>query len=178
MHSTFKKEKIEKLAMYAAKIMEGKFPAGIFDVNLNRLYNYNAFEKDRIGWGMQTNETLSKKFSIGGWAGYGTGDKQWKYGAFAELYADRYKEFVLTASYYNDLRDPGRLQVHKEIDNNTLRMFLISRADKVEGWNVSVKKKYGYLGVEAVAGREEIKPQYDYSFNSGNKLYRSFLINE
>ncbi len=178
MDSTFKKEKIEKLTVYATKILEGKFPAGYFDINLNRIYSYNAFEKNRIGWGMQTSDKLSKMFSIGGWAGYGTGDKQWKYGAFAELYADRYKEFMINGSYYNDVRDPGRLQIHKDIDNNTLRMFLISRADKVKGWNVSVKKKIGYLNLEAVAGREEIQPEYDYAFNSGNKLYRSFSINE
>jgi hypothetical protein len=149
MDSLFKKDKIEKLSSYAPKLMEGKFPAGKFDIDLSRLYSYNAFENNRIGWGMQTNELFSNKFSIGGWAGYGTGDKQWKYGAFAEVYADRYKEFMVTASWYNDIRDPGRLQIHKDIDNNTLRMFLISRADKVKGWNVSVKKKLGYLTLEA-----------------------------
>lgn len=178
LDSTFKKIKIEKLAYYGTKLMEGKFPAGKFDININRLYSYNAFENNRPGWGMQTNDKISKTFSIGGWAGYGTRDKQWKYGAFAELYADRYKEFMLSASYYKDLRDPGRLQINKDIDNNTLRMFLISRADNVEGWNVSIQKKLGYLNAEATAGREDVQPQYNYTFKNGNNIYRSFSVNE
>jgi hypothetical protein len=127
---------------------------------------------------MQTNEKISKLFSVGGWAGYGTRDKKWKYGAFAELYADRYKEFIINASYYKDIRDPGRLQIHKEIDNNNLRTFLISRADKVKGWNISIQKKIGNLNAEASAGKEEIQPQYDYAFKSGDKFYRTFSINE
>lgn len=178
LDSTYKKVKMEKLVYYGGKILEGKFPAGPFDININRLYSYNAFENNRIGFGMQTNEKISKKISIGGWAGYGTGDKQWKYGAFAEIYADRYKEFIISASYYIDLRDPGRLQIHSDIDNNTLRTFLISRADKVKGWNVSLQRKLGYLTAEITAGSEDVQPQYEYTFKSGNKFYRSFSINE
>ena len=178
LDSAFKKTNIEKLTFYASKFLEGKFPAGKFDIDLNRIYSYNAFENSRVGWGMQTNEKFSKSFSVGGWAGYGTKDKQWKYGAFAELYVDRYKEFIVKANYYKDLRDPGRLQIHKEIDNNTLRQFLISRADKVEGWNISLQKKLGYLNLEIVAGKEDIKPLYDYAFNFGNKNFKSFSVNE
>ncbi|MEO6405380.1 MAG: DUF5686 family protein, partial [Ferruginibacter sp.] len=178
LDSILKKAKIEKLVYYGTKLAEGKFPAGKFDINLSRLYSYNVFENNRMGWGMQTNEKISKTFSIGGWAGYGTMDKQWKYGAFAELFVDRYKEFVFRASYYKDLRDPGRLQIHNDIDNNAIRMFLISRADKVEGWNVSAIKKFGYLNVETTVGREDVQPQYNYAFTSGNKLFRSFSIIE
>lgn len=176
--SVFKKDKIEDLVFHTSKLAEGKLSAGKFDINLNRIYSYNAFEQNRIGWGMQTNDNISKKFSIGGWTAYGTKDKQWKYGGFAELYADRFKEFTIGASYYKDIRDPGRLQVHKEIDNNTLRMFVINRADKVEGWNVSVQKKFGYLTMQAVAGKENIQPQYDYIFSNSNKFYTSFSVNE
>ena len=178
MDSAFKKYKIEKLTLYATKLLEGKFPVGVFDINLNRLYSYNAFENNRVGWGMQTNEKLSKIFSAGGWAAYGTKDKQWKYGAFAEVYADRFKEFIIKVSYYNDLRDPGRLQIHKDIDNNTLRMFVIGRADKVKGWNISLMKKLGYLNLEVAAGREDIQPMYNYAFINRNKVYQSFSIQE
>ncbi|MBA2248745.1 MAG: carboxypeptidase-like regulatory domain-containing protein [Chitinophagaceae bacterium] len=178
MDSAFKKGKIQKLTFYATKLLEGKFPAGIFDIDINRLYSNNVFENNRVGWGMQTNEKLSKAFSTGGWAAYGTRDKQWKYGAFAEVYADRLKEFVINISYAIDLRDPGRLQINKDIDNNTLRMFLLSRADKVESWNVSIKKKLGYMNLQIAAGKEEIHPQYNYAFVNGGKVYRSFSIGE
>jgi hypothetical protein len=158
--------------------LEGKWPAGKLDININRIYAYNAFENNRMGWGMQTNERLSNLFGAGAWAAYGSQDKNWKHAFFVEAYADKFKEFIINATYYADIKDPGRLQIHKDIDNNTLRMFLVTRVDKVEGWKLSVQKKLGYLSVELAAGREKIRPQYDYAFKSADAFYQSFLVNE
>jgi hypothetical protein len=178
MDSTFKKHKVENLAIYAEKLVDGKFPLGMFDVNLNRIYAYNPYEGNRLGWGMQTNEKLARWMSVGGWAGYGTGDKNLKYGGFAEVYLDQYKEAMIKGAYYNDLRDPGRLQIHKEIDNNDLRMFLMNRVDKVEGWTVSVQKRFGFLTAELTGTREDIMPQYNYVWNHDSKQDNAFTANE
>lgn len=161
-----------------AKLAEGKLPYKMFDINLQRIYSYNDYEKSRFGWGMQTNERVLKKLSIGAWGGYGTGDKQWKYGGFAEVYADKFKEFVFKASYSKDIRDPGRLQINKELDRNYLRAFVIKRADNVEQWYASITKKFGYLTAELAGTREKLEPQYAYAFMSSSKLYNSFRVNE
>ena len=84
------------------KIPEGKIPVNIVDVDLLRLFSYNQYENVRLGAGLQTNEKFIKWLSLGGWAGYGFGDKQWKYGGFAEIYADRYREFVFMGVGYSD----------------------------------------------------------------------------
>jgi hypothetical protein len=60
-----------------------------------RLYTYNLYEGYRLGLGLQTNDRISKHFSIGGWGAYGTNDFAWKYGGFAEIYLDPYRESMI-----------------------------------------------------------------------------------
>jgi hypothetical protein len=143
----------------------------VFDIDLRRFYNYNNYEHSRVGAGLQTNERLLKWLSVGGWAGYGFGDHQWKYGAFAEVYADRNKEFVFHAGYADDITDPGRVRLHRELDKNYLRYYLLQRVDRTKTWTGSVSKKLGYWSVEVAGRQQEIIPQYTYALeNKGNDI--------
>ena len=169
----------DKYVGLGSKLTDGKFSVGkYFDLNLSRLFVHNNYEKNRIGWGMQTNDAVFKKLSIGGWVGYGLGDKKWKYGGFAECYLDEFKEFRLSAAYSNDISDPGRLQVNKEVDQNFLRAFLLSRVDQVKTWSASVSKKMGYLTAEAKITQQKIVPQYAYGITYDSKAYQRFNIHE
>src|SRR6185437_14427389 len=94
---------LDNIMSYFSKIPEGKVPIGCFDIDLKRFVNINRYENFRLGMGAQTNEHLIKWLSVGGWAGYGFGDVHWKYGAFAEVYADKYREFVFRAGYTDDI---------------------------------------------------------------------------
>jgi hypothetical protein len=178
MDSLFKKHRIDRLFDYLEKLVQGKWPLGMFDINLNRIYAYNPYEHNRFGWGMQTSEKLNRHFSIGAWAGYGTNDNAWKYGGFGELYLDRYKEFIIRASYYNDLRDPGRLQIHRELDKNFLRTWIMNRVDNVQGWSAEIEKKFGYLTAVFATTHENISPQYNYAWRNEGKEYSSFSSTE
>lgn len=169
----------DKLIRYAEKLVDSKFPFNKYlDLNVERLLSYNGYEKLRLGWGMQTNEKVFSNLSFGAWAGYGTGDKQWKYGAFAEYFLDNYKEFGIKAAYYNDVRDPGRMQIHKDLDKNNLRIWLMTRVDKVEGYALSVKKKFGYFSTELTGSIEKITPQYNYAINASGKIDSVFKVKE
>lgn len=170
--------KIDKIALLAEKLVEGKIPYKSVDLDLKRFYSYNRYEKHRLGLGLQTNDKLFKNLSIGGWFGYGTGDKEWKYGAFAEYYADPYKEFVFRFSYDKDISDPGRIQLHKDLDKNYLRMFLLTRVDAVESYKFSVRKRLGYLNAELSALSQTIQPQYDYALENKGLQYNSFEARE
>ncbi len=178
MDSISQKKGVSKVLAMGEKLVDGKIPYKVFDINLERLFTYNHYEKSRFGFGMQTNEKVSKWFSIGGWGGYGIADKQWKYGAFGEVYLDRYKEFIVRASYYTDIRDPGRLQINKDLDKNYLRTFLLSRVDRVNGFTFSIKKKLGYLSAEILGTKENLQPQYAYAYTNRNKTISSFDIRE
>ncbi|WP_207496207.1 DUF5686 family protein [Aridibaculum aurantiacum] len=178
MDSISKEKNFDWMIRLTEKLVENKLPAKMFDINLPRIYSYNQYEQSRFGFGMQTNEKILKWASIGGWGGYGVGDKTWKYGGFGEVYLDRYKEFMISGSYYKDLRDPGRIQLHNELDKNYLRMFLMNRVDMVEGWNASVTKKLGYLTATITGTKENIQPQYPYQFVENNTAHNRFYVKE
>ncbi len=168
----------DRFLPYVAKLVEGKVPLGPLDINLERLYRYNSYEGNRIGLGAQTNECISKRFSVGGWMGYGVHDAAWKWGAFAEAWLDAYKESSISIAYEHDLRDPGRLLLYPELDNNYLRNYLISRADAYDAYAISLKRRIGYLSTELSARHEAVAPQYDYTWSWEGRTATNYTTDE
>lgn len=168
----------DRIMEFCSKLPEGKVPLGPVDLDLKRLYSYNYYEGARLGLGLQTNEKLLKKYSLGGWAGYGFGDKRWKYGVFAEYYADQYKEFVVRAGYTDEINDPGRVKLWPELDKNYLNSYLLRRVDETQTLSLSVKKKINYWSVELAGRQQTIIPQYAYALWDGDSLYSRFNANE
>jgi hypothetical protein len=170
--------KFDRLMPLLSKLPEGKLPIGSLDVDLKRLYGYNEYEGHTLGLGLQTNEKIMPRLSIGGWGRYGFSDTKWKYGAFAEWYMDRYKEGTIRIAYDNDVHEPGRLQITRELDKNPIRTFIVSRVDHVEAFSVDIKKKMGYWVPELSFSQEVITPNYNYALSADGKNYTSFNTNE
>ncbi|MEI8280308.1 MAG: DUF5686 family protein [Bacteroidota bacterium] len=180
MDSLLQSVHFDRYMSYLEKLPEGKLPIGPIDMDLMRLYTYNKYEGNCLGLGLQTNEKVIKHLSIGGWGRYGFGDYQWKYGAFAEAYLDRYKEFVAKIAYDNDVHEPGRLQVNRELDkgDNYLRSLVINRVDHVESYTASIKKRFGYWNIELIGRQENITPKYNYTLKYDGVNYTQFTANE
>jgi hypothetical protein len=155
----------DKFLDYLPKLVDGKVPIGPVDLDLGRLYRYNSYEGSRVGLGLQTGDKISKWLSVGGWGGYGTRDKEWKWGGFAEAYLDKYKEARIKIAYDHDIRDPGRIQLHKELDNTYVRNYLIGRADAFDAYSVSITQPFGYLSTELGVRHEDVSPKYAYNLN-------------
>jgi len=166
MDSLGKKHHFDNFGRYLDKLTDGLFPLGPVDFSLLRLYANNPYEKNRIGLGLQTNDRISKWFTVGGWFGYGTADKSWKYGAFTEFYANRERYLTLRLSYSKDLRDPGRLIIHNELDKNFLRGLALSRADEVTSYAATIKKRMGYWETALTYTYEQITPKYSYALDT------------
>jgi hypothetical protein len=172
-------EGFDKFPTLAEKLAQGFIPWGKHvEIDIQRLYSYNRYEKHRLGFGLRTSDRISKWFTVGGWFGYGTGDKNWKYGAWTEVYADKYKEFVFRLNYRNDLQDPGRLQINQELDKNFIRRFLLGRVDNTISYTLDVSKRLGYWQMGIGVNREQIIPQYNYSFSHGGKTWNNFTTTE
>jgi hypothetical protein len=169
---------LDKVAELSSKLPMAKVPIGIFDVDLKRIFSYNYYENVRLGLGLQTNDDLSKYFSLGAWAGYGFGDVHWKYGAFAEVYADQYKEFVLRGGYTDELSDPGRVHINRELDKNYLNTYLLRRVDRVQTYTASVRKKIDYWTFELSGTQQQIMPQYRYALNHEGSYLTSLSAKE
>ncbi|MBX2907110.1 MAG: carboxypeptidase-like regulatory domain-containing protein [Taibaiella sp.] len=158
-----RKIKADRMMGHMRNLPLGRLSFGPVDVDLARILAFNKYEQVRLGLGGQTNDKLLKWLSLGGWGGYGFGDKRWKYGAFGELYLDKYKEFVVRGGYSDDISDPGRIQLAKDLDKNYLRMFLLQRADHVQSYTGSIRKKLGYWNLEAAGAQQHIEPLYSYA---------------
>ena len=169
---------LDRAMTYFSKIPEGKIPVGILDFDLKRLFNFNNYENIRLGLGAQTNEHLIKWLSVGGWAGYGFNDAHWKYGGFAELYADHNREFVFKAGYSDDINDPGRIRMNNELDKNYLNAYLLQRVDETKTFTLSVRKKLGYWALELAGRQQQIKPKYQYALLYDGADYKTFTANE
>jgi hypothetical protein len=178
MDSVYQEIGLDKMMPFMEKFSAGKMPVSIIDIDLKRLLSYNGYEKTRLGMGIQTNEKVLKYASLGGWAGYGFGDKEWKYGGFAEFYLDRYKDKIIKIGYDKDLLDPGRIQLHKDIDRGYLQMWMMKRADRIEGLYIKANARMGYWNIGLDGRLQEITPQYDYGFRYGKELLNQFRARE
>ncbi|MBO7227728.1 MAG: carboxypeptidase-like regulatory domain-containing protein [Bacteroidales bacterium] len=118
----FSKLSVDKLMTISRTLASGKLPIYWVNIDLNKLYNYNIYERSRWGFGLETNERLCRYASIGGYFGYGVGDKAWKYGGRLNFYFDRYKNYNLGFSFSQDLEKAAMLNFNSynivNINNN------------------------------------------------------------
>jgi hypothetical protein len=179
LDSLGKKVKADKLLSAMRHAPAGRISLGWLDVDLARLLSYNRYEKTRLGIGLQTNELLLKWMSLGGWVGYGFGDKEWKYGGFTELYAGKYRETSLRIAYDVDLADPGRISLGSAIDKNYLRRYLMQRVDRTETYSATLNKKMGFWSMQLSATQQRITPMYAYTFQpTADSGYTSFTTQD
>lgn len=170
--------KADKVTNTLRHATEGKLSLGIFDVDVARILLINKYENVRLGMGLQTNDKLIKWLSLGAWGGYGFKDKQWKYGVFAEVYANKYRDFVVRAEYADDISDPGRIRLHRSLDKGYLRALLLQRADHVKTYQFSIRKKIAYWHAELSAQQQDIQPLYAYALRINGADHTQFKTQE
>ncbi|MFB6257420.1 MAG: DUF5686 family protein [Flavobacteriales bacterium] len=109
LDSVGKAKGFDRFVDVGRKLTQGLFPIGPFDIRLYEIYRYNAFEKNRLGFGFESNEKLSPYFRVGAYWGYGTGDERMKYGGDLEVRPTGNKEWRFGFFYRKDLIEAGRI---------------------------------------------------------------------
>jgi len=61
-------------------MLRGFLPLGKINLDIRKLIGFNDYEGFKAGLGLQTNDRLWAKTSVGGYAVYGFSDSEWKYG--------------------------------------------------------------------------------------------------
>lgn len=76
------KTRLQRLAQWGVDLfLHGYVHAWKFDIGpLVNIYRYNRLEGHRVTLGVRTGEAMMKHATVGGFVGYGFGDKRWKYG--------------------------------------------------------------------------------------------------
>jgi hypothetical protein len=153
----------------APKLAENKFPMKKIDIDFTRILSQNKQEKFRLGLGLHTSEKLTKWVSTGGYFGYGTKDKTWKYGADFELIFDKRHELRLKYLYQNTLKEAGESLAGGERDwnNSFWRNFIATRFDRAVENKVALNyQPFSTLQMNVSFSAKTLTPLYDYLFNA------------
>jgi hypothetical protein len=154
------------------KAPQNKIGIGKFDFDLGRIISKNEYENTRLGIGIYTNENWLKRLSIGGYVGYGTKDKAWKYGVSGEWTLQKSHDLRLTYLYQNTLKETGKNLAgnSQEWKDNYWRNIVAFKFERA----IEHKVKFTYhpfrpLQLQAAFSTKNISPLFDYVFQ-GNLL--------
>ncbi|MBK6346598.1 MAG: carboxypeptidase-like regulatory domain-containing protein [Bacteroidales bacterium] len=150
-------------------LLSGKLPLGYVDLDLNRILRYNAYEGFYLGLGLHTSERLTKRASIGGYAGYGFADKDVKYGADLLIKLERYGNATLKVSYAYDLLESGGTAFFDDnisvFTPENYRRFYVTRMDISETAEAMMGfRMFRYLKAGLGIARSHKKASYEYVF--------------
>lgn len=158
-------EKMKGLGM----LLTGRLPIGYFDLNLNRLFRYSKYEGFYAGIGFSTSDRLSGIVKLGGYWGYGFGDKLSKYGGELQLKPHPYGNFMLNFNYAYDLSESGGSSFFDDAPDflNVLsfRDFYVNRMDITEKASILlVFRMLSFVKAGIGISREIKEAGYDYGF--------------
>ncbi len=151
------------------KILEAlttlQLPVSVFNIDLNRIIRFNDYERARLGFGLHTNDRLSRWFTIGGYAGYGLRDKVIKYGGDARVYFKKNsKDYYVQYSYSDDIEEPGNPRYFYSSINLT-RNLLAYRMDHVMRQEACFNfRALNYLTLNVALSQTQRTPNYPYTF--------------
>ncbi len=169
---------IEKKLRLGRKIYNGYVPIGAIDLDLRHLLSFNNYEGFRLGLGGVTNEHLSEKFRLEGYAAYGTKDGTFKYNFGAATRIGKASNSWVGASYTDDVReiastsfaidkrifkiyDPRPINISTFYNYKMYKMYIENRIlPKTESiWQVSTTA---------------VEPKFNYVFLNNGKSYTSY----
>ncbi len=164
--------KINRINKLVNLVTLNAIPWGKVDIPFKYLSNVNNYEGFRLGVGMQTNQLLSKYFSVGAFAGYGFKDKAWKYGGNLFFTLKERTATTLTFNYEKNLAEPGTINYFTKNNNvlfaQTTRKILTARMDSVEQFKIDFTTKIT-PSLQAnvwLQNEKRIPARYDYLFEN------------
>lgn len=165
MDSVGQRFKFDALLKSTRNVYQGFIALNYVDVEMNKLLAFNQYEGTRVGLGLYTNEDIWEKVRVGGYVGYGFRDQNWKYGFSGRYYFNRLNDFFITASYLDDVRDPGGIRLKYYEWGTVAQQFFNVLMDRVQEAEVSLTfrpQKYTLLKIGA--RHFGIAPTYNYIF--------------
>ncbi|GCC53002.1 hypothetical protein SanaruYs_32430 [Chryseotalea sanaruensis] len=155
-------------------------PLGLLEIDLTRFITANEYEGARLGLGLHTSSSFSKRFKVGGYFGYGFRDKAFKYGGDAELILDKRNDFKMKLTYQNDIIEVGN-NIRQPIQNvgTTFRNFLAERFDQIESYSLALHfKLFPGLYVLPSLSYQTLTPLYVYQFETAEQTLNNFTLVE
>ncbi len=157
MDSLGKAHNFDRLFNVMEPIAFGEVPLGLLNLDLRSLYQFNDFERHRIGVGLQTNRHLSERFMVGGHYAWATGDRQNKYGYWGEMVLNPKHDIRLGGSFKFDVSERGSRSFMEQrflLDNQFIRNLYINTMDYT-------REVSGYFTFSAI--RQSVQTEISFS---------------
>ncbi|HTX88105.1 MAG TPA: DUF5686 family protein [Bacteroidales bacterium] len=136
-----KANNFDKMAKTFQTLLTGKIPWKIFDIDLDRVLNYNTYEGIIAGIGVHTNDRMLKWFRIGGFYQYAFAISTSKYGGDASFLLSRRHDVSIQGGYSFDLVPSGTVTFfddNKTILSGSWEKLLTKKLDRTENYNLSL----------------------------------------
>jgi len=160
----------------------GFYPVGFFDFDLKYLIKYNNYEGLRLGLGGMTNDRLSKKFKITGYAAYGTKDKKIKHSVGGSLLLDKESKTWVTLAYRDDVNEIGSAKFLTDARVYSVfepRLVNVTQFYQIRTWQTNVITAFtDNLAGEVRLGRSHIDQTLNYQFLNDGITYDSYEVAE
>jgi len=171
----------DRILKWTEVLGTGELKIHWINIDLNKILNYNGYEKFRLGIGAHTNDELSKFISIGGYGAYGMGDGAFKYGGDVGFIFDADNHVKLDFAYQQDVIGAGMVSFYN--DNSLLSTenyynYFVNNMDKMQ-------KEVVYFSFDALRyfqfnlfGDEQLRTttnSYEYGISNDNV---TFLTNQ
>ena len=171
-----KENNFDKMLTTLEKLTQYKIGIGIFDLDLAKTLVYNKYEGYRLGIGVFTNEQLSKKWTFGGFLGYGTRDADWKYGGEVLYTFSKENEFKIGGKYQNNLIEVGSYGLNASLQNTlNLRNFQAYLMDNVKQTSLSIEaRSFRYLKWKMTFTQSATTPKYLTEFQNNSQTLTGY----
>ena len=170
------KNRVKRISAFDA----GYFPVGIVDIDLTRLIKVNNYEGLRLGLGLQTNQSFSEKYRIGGFTAYGTQDGNFKYGLNVGKLLNADTSTWLNAFYDNDIEEVGTNSYLTDQRVYSLfepRLVNITFFYKYKKYGLSLQHNFTpQLMSELKVDKNNISQTRAYAFENDGNLFENYNL--
>ena len=150
-------------------LVRGYIPIYFIDLKLRNMFLLNFYEGFRFNLGLYTNDKVSKWFKIGGYIGYGFGDKQTKYGWDASIILDKSTNFNLIGGYQFDISESGQSEYLQDYNPGLLPQSF--RRLKIRQWDEIIRYHVGFTYDAHPKLHGEFRFQRENRFTLGDYYY-------
>ncbi len=184
--SISKANKLERFSGVIKTLIEGKIPYKIFNIDINHLFGFSNYQGWQLGIGLETNDKVSRLFSLGGYTSYSFKNDQLRYGANAAIHIDKRTDTKLTYSYINDDMESAATSNYDLMPSfklNDFRSYLIRKTDYTQSHKLSLATRvFPYIYSKLSVSQSYIVPNFDYQYvrtqNNINILQDEFFFTE
>lgn len=150
-------------------LISGSLTIGYIDLYLDQLFSINYQEGIRVGLKLSTSDRVSSWFKIGGFAAYGLKDQKYKYGFDGSVVFNRFSDFKVKASYYNNVNEAGADDMFNRgstlLVPEMFRETMIGQMDQTRCYNADISSRIlKYLTLKLGVSAYNRIPLYSYKF--------------